>query len=480
MEKSKLIEILRTFDKGEINSFTDFVRSPFFNKEKVLIKIAEYLQKRHPDYNSDIEKEKVFGFLYPGKKYNDGLMRNIISDVMRLAEEFLAVKHMRKNGHKKELLLLEELNEKKLESHFLKHKLKLEKVIESSPFKDEFYYSQKAEFAILYNNFLKKTSDTYIRENHIVQEVSDLLTINFLIRVIYYNAHMINRQSYIENFSFRLNMADEIDAFFEKEGKKYLSIPYIECNYLSFKLFQTKDKKYFYMLKDFLNKNFALINESDRKSAYTVLENYCYARVIEGKAEFVKQQFELYKQAVEKGTIKGVTNYISNVLFMSIVATGLEAGEFSWIEKFIKDNINDVKEEMRKDTYNFSLALVNYWKKDFESALTELAKVNNDEFAFKHNIKSLYLKIYFDMNETEPFYSHIDTYKHFILNNKYVHDKVREQVNSFINYSKKLFDIKNSLQKDKQYELDLYGKEITANNALVNKIWLLKKIEEIK
>src|SRR5437016_321318 len=98
MEKSKLTEVFKTFSKDEIKSFNDFVKSPFFNKEKVLIKLAGYLQRLHPAYNfPGIEKERVFTFLYPGKKFNDGLMRNITSDLLALAEKFLAVKRLDKN-----------------------------------------------------------------------------------------------------------------------------------------------------------------------------------------------------------------------------------------------------------------------------------------------------------------------------------------------------------------------------------------------
>lgn len=480
MKKSKLITCLKSFSSDEIRDFKDFISIPFFNKEKVLRDLAEYILKYHPDYDSPgLDKEMVYSHLFPAKKYSDGTMRNIISDFLSLAEEFLIIKNLKTSGFRKDILLLEELMHRNLQNHFLKQKENTARQIEQLSVKDELYYERKAELGMLYNSFLKETEDTYIKENSLFQEISDLVTAGFLIKILYYNSYMLTRQSHISNFSFTLNFSNEIDLFFEHEGKKFLRIPYIEANYLSFKLIQTNDEKYFYLLKDIFKKNFDILSSIERKSIQSVLENYCYTKVTEGKSEFVKEQFFLYRQSVEKGSHKGPVSYISNIFFISIVATGFEAGEFEWVETFIRGNIGEVKEDLRRDTLHFCNALSCYWKKKTEESLTELAKVSTEEFAFKHNIRSLTLKIYYDLNETEPFYSHIDTYKHFILNNKIVHDKVREQVNNFINYSKRLFDLKNSAITDKGFLLNKIKKEISEDHALINKIWLMNKAGEL-
>src|SRR3972149_7227775 len=184
MEKSKLISLLKTFNKDEIKSFNDFVSSPFFNKEKVLIRLTGYLQNNHPDYNnSGIEKEKVYSFLYPGKNYSDGLMRNVISDLYRLAEEFLAVNNLRNNSIKENMLLLDELNNRKLYSQFLKLKEKTEGHIEKSGFKNELYFERKIELTKLYRNYLNEVKDSYIKWNEGIQDLSDLITANFLVNM---------------------------------------------------------------------------------------------------------------------------------------------------------------------------------------------------------------------------------------------------------------------------------------------------------
>ena len=98
MQRSKLISLLKTLSKNEIRWFKDYIYSPYFNKEKVLMKLADHLAKYHPEYDDEgINKEKVFAFLYPGKKYNDALMRNMISDLLKLANGFLLTLSLKRN-----------------------------------------------------------------------------------------------------------------------------------------------------------------------------------------------------------------------------------------------------------------------------------------------------------------------------------------------------------------------------------------------
>ncbi len=480
MEKTKLIDVLKTFSKTEIKSFNDFVRSPYFNKETVLIKLADYLLKYHPAYKSpEIEKEKVFSFLYPGKKYNDGLMRNVISDLYKLAEEFLAAKSLSSNSINKNLLVLDELNNRKLFGQFIKLKEKTDRQIEMMGFKNETYYERKIELTKLYRNYLRESKDSYTKWTEGIQELSDLITAGFLVNILYLNTFMITKQTKIINIDYRLNLSPQLESFLENEGRSYLELPGIEYCYLAFKLVKTNDEIYFYKLKNFLESNYEVINDYARKNIYTMLQNYALSRIGPGDSKFANELFQLYKESVEKHTLKGTSSYIRTVYFMSIVVIGYEVGEFDWTDKFLNKYISEVKEDLRNDIMHFCKALRAFWDKDYGNSLIELAKVTSEEISFKHNVKSLMLKTYYELNETEPFYSHIDSYKHFILKNKHVNDSVREQINNFINYSKKLFALKNSGNKEIDVDLEILKREISGNNELANNNWLYRKADEL-
>lgn len=479
MIKSKVLSLLKTFSSKEFKTYGLFISSPYFNKEIVQIKIYDLLKNHYPAFDSpSLEKKKLYNELYPGRKYNDGAMRNILSDMLKLAENFLSNERFRSDEYRRNIFLLEELKTRKQKNHFLKQKDKTEQIIEKDVFKDELYFDRKTELSIIYARFLRSTEDTFIQRDKVIQETSDLLTISSLIKLIFYNTDMLSVQTNISNITYTLNLADEIDSFFENSGKKYLKIPYIEGYWLSFKLIQTGEEKYFYMLKDFIQRCMNELNNDEVKNVFTILVNYCYKKITEGNPGFIREQFLLYKQSVERDSYTSV-GFISSTLFMSIVVIGYEAGEFDWTNNFIKEYIHEVKEDSRNNTVHFSAALKFYWSGDYENSLRELSKVTSEEFSFKQNIRSLTLKIYYDLNETEPFYSHIDSYRHFIQKNKFVHNNIREPINNYVSFSKKIFDLKNSSKKDSEFELQRLKNEIIETKAIINKLWLLRKIDEI-
>lgn len=50
MVNTKLITLLKTLSKSEINKFRDFVSSPFYNKNQTVINLCEEVIKYHPGY----------------------------------------------------------------------------------------------------------------------------------------------------------------------------------------------------------------------------------------------------------------------------------------------------------------------------------------------------------------------------------------------------------------------------------------------
>ena len=60
MKKSILIEILSTFSRKEIREFSEYVSSPFFNKNQSIIKLSNYLRIRHPAFEKSVVEKKRY------------------------------------------------------------------------------------------------------------------------------------------------------------------------------------------------------------------------------------------------------------------------------------------------------------------------------------------------------------------------------------------------------------------------------------
>ncbi|HRJ86560.1 MAG TPA: hypothetical protein PK753_12875, partial [Ignavibacteria bacterium] len=69
MHSTRLIKLLKSFPHADIRRFLDFVRSPFYNKNKKVIRLAEFVLKYHPEFNPPVfDEEAVFKKLFPGEK----------------------------------------------------------------------------------------------------------------------------------------------------------------------------------------------------------------------------------------------------------------------------------------------------------------------------------------------------------------------------------------------------------------------------
>ena len=74
--------------------------------------------------------------------------------------------------------------------------------------------------------------------------------------------------------------------------------------------------------------------------------------------------------------------------------------------------------EYRENMKNYSYARLYFEKGQFDEALNFLSKVKYDNFALKYDIRVLMLRIYYELHYTEEALSLIDTFRHFIAENK--------------------------------------------------------------
>ena len=163
---------------------------------------------------------------------------------------------------------------------------------------------------------------------------------------------------------------------------------------------------------------------------------------------------------------------------MNVVTTGLDAGESEWVEDFIQRYCDELKNEHKNNMFNFSFALLQLRKRNYDRAIEFASRIVSDDLSYKHQLKSFYLKVYYELGEVQPFYSHVDSYKHFVKNDKLLSGDSREYIMNYISLSKKLFDLKNSPVQDK-IEIQILTREIVQHKFLINKFWLLNKVKEL-
>ena len=114
-------------------------------------------------------------------------------------------------------------------------------------------------------------------------------------------------------------------------------------------------------------------------------------------------------------------------------------------------------------------------KKEFDKALIEVIRVNYNYFVFKFDVRILTLKIYYELNSFEPALSLIDSFSHFLINNKSA-ESYRESFLAFLKFVREMVRLKSGSDKKEAAEIK---KEILNTKTVLSRNWLLEKAEEL-
>ncbi|HCN38352.1 MAG TPA: hypothetical protein DIS94_11655 [Bacteroidetes bacterium] len=136
----KSIRLLKKFSKTEIDDLSDFISSPYFNKENKLIEFWGILKKYYPEFDK-INYEMIFSKLYSNTKFTESRIRNLFSDLNLILDKFLSIRVLQNNHIQSDLFLLESLLKYREYDIFNKKYTKAIELTDNNSIRDEFYYN---------------------------------------------------------------------------------------------------------------------------------------------------------------------------------------------------------------------------------------------------------------------------------------------------------------------------------------------------
>ena len=480
MLKSSLLEILRTFSKQELIKFEDFVRSPYFNKKDNVVKLFLILKNHFPDLNdAGLEKEKVWGKLFPDISYNYGIFKNLIFDLSKLAEKFIGIGNYESKKFEQDINLLEELNDRNLLQSYQKNLKILKDEAGKSEFSlNNFYYKYFAE--VKEQNFLFHRGSSKDDNFCNPEKMNEFLTANFLINFFAKNYNFIH-QSKFYNIQLNTAITDSVIEFFEKSSlvKNELVLIY----YLTLKIVKdTEDVDSFLKLKELLKNNFEKFSHKEKFNLHMALVNFCNFKMMKGDTRFVNELFDIYRVMIEYGFYNtGSYKYINPSMYANIVSIAGNLKQFEWAEKFIIDFSHKLHDNNKELYFCLANAALNIKKGNFNEALDFLSKCKSVEAIEKITIKRFQIMIYYESGYFEELYSLIDASRHFISNDSKVTDSAKKIFSNFLLFVQRLADVKseNNKTKDISYDLKKIRKELSEVDV-TNKIWLFEKTEQLE
>ncbi len=478
MQNSKLLKLLMTFSKSEAKEFGLFLRSPLYNGEKVLINFYTYLRGYYPEFKSaHLSKEKIYSGLFPGKNYNDPLMRNTISDLMKLAERFLKIKHFENDRFYSQYLLLKELTNRKQSPLFKVNFKKANSILHSESARDEIYYQNKFLLEDEWRRNHVVNTSRMLFETDNLREQSESLHVYFISEFIKLYAIMLNQSRSTYDYNFDFTLFEALTEYLENNFSLYRDVPYISIFYNCVKLYKTGELKYFEELKLLHKKNHGILTSTDRKNIFIVLLSYCEEQIKTGNTAFTDEKFRINNYLLKTKDYLEGNNFMPHYLYESIASNASDCGKYEWSEKFIDNYRKLLHPEFKNNSYNICMSELLFNLNKYNKALETLSLVVPADVKLRIKINVLLLKIFYCTNETVSFNSLLESSRKYIIRNNKVQETSRVMFTNFLNFMNKLYKIKND---DKLFpELKTLRNKILNCNDLFSKNWMIENADKI-
>lgn len=476
MYSSTLLEIFKKFSPKEIKEFEDFVASPYYNKNKNVITLFNLVKAEYPQFDKgNLTKEKVYKKIYAGTKYNDGTIRLLMFYLQEIAEKFLTVKNFEENSYAPHTHLLRELNARDLHKIFEKDYKGVEKKLGKIT-KQDFNFFQ-GKFMIEYE-YLSHFGKMYFERDEKfvgkinVSKIFENLTYSYLIRIFKFYL-------YHTNIRMKFNVNDEFKLFeeliYRHNTEDFKNVPAVNMYYYCLMmLLKPTDEHYYYKAKNLLFESEDFFTEDDKIEFYIGLENYCKRKYKVGKTEYVQELFEVNLAQINKKAylFNGV---MPDLFYKSAADIAIQLKKYDWAKKFIQDYKKELPEQFRENTYLHCMGVYEFATDNFEKSLDYISRVKFDEIYQKLDIKCLLNAIYYELDIQSSLESSIDTFRHFLKNDKIIPAERKESFSIFNKNLSKLLKLK---RKPDLEELELFHDNISAGNYY-NKEWMLSKVTQL-
>ncbi|MCB0522855.1 MAG: hypothetical protein H6577_07085 [Lewinellaceae bacterium] len=470
MEKSHLVHILRTLDKKEIRELKKWVASPAHNLRQDVVDLLEFLLSGNHLYNEkDLEKEKVFGAVYPDRTFSDSELRQVIHFLLKATEEYLLYNELFKDEVSSKTALAKVYRQRQLPRLFQKTIDSVQKLQEQQPRRNHQYYENEYALQFEQYSYLSGLSRTVPLN---LQEVSDANDVAYLTNKLRLSCIMLSHQTVFKT-EYKMGLLNDVLNRVEAEPA-YLEIPAIAIYYFSFKAISEKtNKEFFQKLKEQILLHGDLFPTEEIRVIYLLAINYCIGRMNEGDSDFVNESYQLYKEGFGKNIFLE-NGILSRFTFGNAIMIALNLKEYQWAENFIKDFSDYLEEKHRDYNVHFYLARLHFEKKDYPKAMQLFVQADYDDILMTLVAKTMLLKMYFELDEYNALESLLGSMRTY-LQRKKVMGYHKANYKNIIHFTKKLLKV-TPYDKAQKEKLRL---ELAGTNPLTERKWLMEQLERM-
>lgn len=471
----KLVSLLQTFSKYELNRFRKFLLSPYLNDQEELTRlfgiINEELRKGEEELSA-LDKQKVWKALFPKQKFDDAHLRRLASDLTQSALRFLVEEARKRDPLAEALELQKVLEQPELQKHLAGVERQIQKHLQTATGQSTWYYL--SQFRLHWNQ--------YNRASKVVATADFMEKLLPADQSLEYFYAVQKLKFYVAWLTFRGFRATEqkltvIPGFWEYlqlprfEGVPLVSIyqDVIRC------LTEPDEEKHYRRLMKNLDKFSDKLTKEDLRECYYIAQNYCAFKINQGKQEYYREVFEIFKIIIQSDILLE-NGQLSEGVYKNIVTASLGVGEFEWAEQFIREYYIFLPFNIRENARTFNLAFLYLYQKKYNDVIELLRNVEYSDVVYALGSKVILLRTYFESGEYLVMDSLIDSFRIYLRRNKLISKNLKREYINFINFLKKM----SFLNSASDIAINAFKKRVSETPYVNSKKWLLEKIEELQ
>ena len=467
MKKTKLLLIIQSLSSKEKAYLQQFVSSELYCKDKAYPKAISLLCK-YTSETAQIDKQALFNCLYPNEAYDDTKLRLAQSSLFKIIEKFLKVHYS---------LVDTELN-RNADIFLLKY-YRLNKL-------DKLYKAQSTKIKNLYNNkptwnaqLLQSKLDTEIeiyqydsavkrRQALNIQDILDTIDLMYYANKLKFACMALSHQTVFKQ-EYQLDNLKWVLA--DINSKKLSDIPLVGAYYHAYHMIREPENDLIFEYFDsYLKDNESQLSLEDLQTLYLFALNQCIRKLNNGQKSYGLKGLALYERALENGALL-IDGHLSRFTFRNIAMMAIRSNDLDWAERFTHKYADQLMKADKNSAYNFNLALIYYYKDQFQEALMYIQDADFKDHLIHLAAKILQAKIYYELEAEQSLYSLLDSVDIYLIRNKII-GYHRHNYRNIIKYFKKLSRI-NPYDREKKEKLRV---SITEEEILTEKKWLLEKL----
>lgn len=481
MHNSKLTQVLASFSDKEIKDFEKYLLYQS-DESSNAFKLFKIYRNTYPDFsNKTLSKQNVFQTLFGKDEYKDVKVREQMSALLKLSEGFLIQQELQKVEFYNQLALLKQYRKRNIANLFQQQEKAVQGMVDNDGFLNIETFKRSYLLADEKNNFFEQQQKiTHDESISLKNESFDNYYYSAKLRVL---CEILNREK-ILNSTHEKPIEDDVLNIIRKHKKLYFDTPAIHCYFEIFNLLKTdNDPSQFTQTLNTLNSYQKSFTDSELKSMYAYLSNYCIQQVNKGISAFTPILFDMQKLLLQNKILleNGVLSHIS---YRNIVAIAIKLKEYVWAEKFIEDYKSSITNQHQENAYNLSKSNLLYAKGDFQETVFLLNQVEFTDVYYACTAKYTLLKAYHALKEIETLDYFVSSFQLYLKRNKEISVNFKKSSENFLKLFKKLLLIEKQLDYKEKEKLEKKIKNLVAavqsEKALANKSWLMEQINKVK